>query len=539
MSAFGEEEEDTNPNILAGYGASSGRNGVVAYKSHDRSNWPAEWPSEQKFDSIQCDKGVKRNGDKLREGVIKALQLELHTIKFSDSSWWTEAFGTPVMDPQLLIEIMKQKSYFDDKNLEEFYQARDRANPYENCKKDIFINRAAVKLMNIDHLFKLTSSLRKDAGAGQLVCADVCAGPGGFTEYMFWRMGPERLLQFGMTLKGKHDFNLKNFHVRTYTLHHNRPENRFLRIYGPDRFSDGSVFVRENVMKLHSSIYSLGAAYEELKGVRSVDMLTCDGGDDVSHNYNMQEIESKRLVLCQAIVALTIVRKGGHFVLKIFDSFSPFTVSVLYILYTQFETFTIIKPYSSRPANSERYVVCQNRVQYPAREALMEHLWKAADAQGEVRVPTSHIAEFEDVASLVDPEVIKKDGDFLKYLRDTNDAIGKAQLQALQDIQSCMEDPDLVLRMPGLEERCIETWRAGGVDQSREMVTSEAFVEDRHPEGGKPQSLWFSGPKDERDAKAVRSRREWGVVPFIVQIKGILSKAAVRRKAAPVRGKLG
>lgn len=47
-------------------------------------------------------------------------------------------------------------------------------------------------------------------------------------------------------------------------------------------------------------------------------------------------------------------RAGGAFVCKIFDNFTAFTVELLYIMSLHFDRFTIIKPLTSRPANSER-----------------------------------------------------------------------------------------------------------------------------------------------------------------------------------------
>ena len=45
-----------------------------------------------------------------------------------------------------------------------------------------------------------------------LYFADVCAGPGGFTEYILWRKkwGSKG---FGFTLKGSNDFKLEDFHA--------------------------------------------------------------------------------------------------------------------------------------------------------------------------------------------------------------------------------------------------------------------------------------------------------------------------------------
>ena len=45
---------------------------------------------------------------------------------------------------------------------------------------------------------------------------------------------------------------------------------------------------------------------------------------------------------------------GGHFICKVFDMFTPFSVGLFYLLYRCFEQVSIIKPVTSRPANSER-----------------------------------------------------------------------------------------------------------------------------------------------------------------------------------------
>jgi cap1 methyltransferase len=51
-----------------------------------------------------------------------------------------------------------------------------------------------------------------------------------------------------------------------------------------------------------------------------------------------------------------IVEEGGSFCCKLFDMFCPFTLGLLYVCYRSFEEFSVIKPVTSRPANSERYV---------------------------------------------------------------------------------------------------------------------------------------------------------------------------------------
>ena len=50
------------------------------------------------------------------------------------------------------------------------------------------------------------------------------------------------------------------------------------------------------------------------------------------------------------------VVSGGHFVCKLFDLFTPFSVGLVYLMYRIFDHVSIFKPVTSRPANSERYV---------------------------------------------------------------------------------------------------------------------------------------------------------------------------------------
>jgi hypothetical protein len=45
---------------------------------------------------------------------------------------------------------------------------------------------------------------------------------------------------------------------------------------------------------------------------------------------------------------------GGNFVCKLFDLFTPFSVGLVYLMYKSFQRISILKPNTSRPANSER-----------------------------------------------------------------------------------------------------------------------------------------------------------------------------------------
>lgn len=100
------------------------------------------------------------------------------------------------------------------------------------------------------------------------------------------------------------------------------------------------------------------ATYAKKNG--KFDLVTGDGGIDVSDDYSNQESRNLRIIYCQILTMLYTLNKGGTFILKIFDMFHMETVQLLQVLFNHFEHFEIMKPVLSRPCNSEKYVVCKN-----------------------------------------------------------------------------------------------------------------------------------------------------------------------------------
>ena len=108
-----------------------------------------------------------------------------------------------------------------------------------------------------------------------------------------------------------------------------------------------------------------------------VDLVTGDAGVDVDktevdpamgqneqkteEGFVRQEFLSSRLLLVQILTALACLRPQGNFVCKVFDTVTEISVQLLYILTLSFQSVSFFKPISSRPANSERYIVALGR----------------------------------------------------------------------------------------------------------------------------------------------------------------------------------
>jgi 23S rRNA U2552 (ribose-2'-O)-methylase RlmE/FtsJ len=89
-----------------------------------------------------------------------------------------------------------------------------------------------------------------------------------------------------------------------------------------------------------------------------MDIITADGGFDFSVDFNNQENIASRLILAEVFYALALQKKGGSFILKIFDIFHKPTVDIMYILSYYYSNVSVMKPYTSRIANSEKYIIC-------------------------------------------------------------------------------------------------------------------------------------------------------------------------------------
>ncbi|KAG9431860.1 cap-specific mRNA (nucleoside-2'-O-)-methyltransferase 1 [Apis mellifera carnica] len=432
-----------------GYGLGKNKQGrlepVEASKQHGRRglghNIPGLEASSLKWDpaeeEIKCKEDMEwiKNSNKnlpTKEEMHFWLQIGPKKMTIDDE--------TQFCHEDIVRNIINSKTVFDNLDDVEFRRARTRSNPYETIRGAFFLNRAAVKMANIDRACNFMFTDRKHLGKNELLYfADVCAGPGGFSEYVLWRT-KWHAKGFGFTLKNENDFKLADFYAGS-------PET-FHPYYGPK--DNGDVFDSENQRTFRELIMK----YTHNKGVH---FMMSDGGFSVEGKENLQEILSKQLYLCQCLVALMIVREKGHFVTKLFDIFTPFSAGLIYLMYRCFDEICIFKPNSSRPANSERYLICKSK--RPGTEIVMQYLNKI-----------NHLLldsdENNDVIQLVSFDELEKEKQFLQYLRTSNEYLGKKQIIGLCKIAAFCEDNTLVeTKQADMRKECLAYWKLP--DESR------------------------------------------------------------------------
>mmetsp|Transcript_23909 Transcript_23909/g.66352 ORF Transcript_23909/g.66352 Transcript_23909/m.66352 type:complete len:412 (+) Transcript_23909:83-1318(+) len=274
---------------------------------------------------------------------------------------------------------------------QEFNQARSRCNPFEILGERrglgrLFLNRAAVKLANIDALinFELTTptiptQLDHDYGRQYpFVFVDLCGAPGGFSEYIIRRCQNEGIgpvFGYGMSLIGSNEHGDATPWKLNSSAYLENPCLRQYRIC-EGKTGTGDVFVWENVEHLinlmqndciHQGNYGVhnnennDANGSEGYGQRmdteqsKAHLVVVDGGFDAQRDCEDQEAIAQKLIVCEAAAALACLRRGGTLVMKMFGFQTDVVRAVVADLQSRyFEDMIVLKPISSRPASGKQ-----------------------------------------------------------------------------------------------------------------------------------------------------------------------------------------
>ena len=268
------------------------------------------------------------------------------------------------------------------------------------------LSRSYFKLLEIIVDFDLLSTRRN------LEIGCLAEGPGGFIEAIVnyrKRVGSYNDIINAITLKSS------NNDIPGWTKSANfLRKNSNVRIcYGKD--DTGNIYNVKNI-----KFFSLNFR-------NSADLVTADGGFDFSYNFNKQEYLSCRIIFCEIVTALSIQRKGGSFVCKFFDIYNEITKSFIYLLKSCYENVYITKPNTSRPANSEKYVICKqfngiNEI-YLQKLYILINNW-----------------EYIETNSLFINKIFDIDIDFIKKIDEINNKYFNIQIKNIKNTLEFIEN---------------------------------------------------------------------------------------------------
>ena len=199
------------------------------------------------------------------------------------------------------------------------------------------VSRSFFKLIEIQKMIELIDMKKQS-----IQTLHLAEGPGGFIEAMkYLRNNNEKDKYTGITLQSRDTSvpkwtKLKEKYINDVSILYDNLKDDTGNLYHVDNFID---FVERYKRRMY--------------------IITADGGFDFSVNYKNQEHSVLRLLVTQTVYAIMAQMKGGTYIMKVFDISSQATIDILFLLNTFYEEIYICKPFTSRFANSERYVICK------------------------------------------------------------------------------------------------------------------------------------------------------------------------------------
>ena len=164
--------------------------------------------------------------------------------------------------------------------------------------------------------------------------------------------------------------------------------------------------------------------------------------------------------------------------MKTFELQTKFTTHLVYLLYRYFDTLSIIKPYSSRAANSERFIVCKGLKKETSSQLIHylsqvnEKLWEFKKLKNQIP-KSSHsktqpdfipfqekvTLELLDVTGFLDDQLVKKDEDFMDYIQASNMKLAIKETEAIQELLLYASEPNkLAYPQSEIRVKCLQEW---------------------------------------------------------------------------------
>jgi 23S rRNA U2552 (ribose-2'-O)-methylase RlmE/FtsJ len=264
------------------------------------------------------------------------------------------------------------------------------------------ISRSFFKMIEMLNSFELNISKEK------ITSFHLAEGPGGFIEALAFMRKNKNDTYYGMTLMDE------SREVPKWT----RCEQNLMK--SNNIIIDSGIDGTGNLYHLDNLLYVRD------KYAHSMDFITADGGFDYSLDFNSQEENSLNLIFAEICFAIIMQKKGGSFIIKMYDTFSSGSMELIYLLSYLYEEIIITKPSPSRPANSEKYFVCLKFQMKPNTDKIIN---KIIEKYQEIQKN-----KFTNILN------IPLSNHFLDKMKEINSIFGQCQVENILSILTFIYD---------------------------------------------------------------------------------------------------
>ena len=323
-----------------------------------------------------------------------------------------------------------------DTHYNKWDQVKRFTNPYEyihtqipNYKLSVSkykpLSRSYFKFIEMSNTFSLLNDFESNNSINSFHLAE---GPGGFIEAIVNLRKNANDKYYGMTLINS-DVNVPGWQKSQHFLSKN-----------------SNVFIEKGISETGDLLDSdnIVTIYEKYRN--SMEIITGDGGFDFSVDFNQQEKISAKLIFAQICYAIIMQKRGGHFVLKFFDTFTRATIEMIYILNTFYDEVYITKPNTSRYANSERYIVCKyfKKVHVADYLSVFQDMLMLmtsnsyVDSLLNIKIPYYFITKMEEINAILGQQQLETIVNTLSLIQNNSkDINNKIEQMISNNIQKC------------------------------------------------------------------------------------------------------
>ena len=341
-----------------------------------------------------------------------------------------------------------------DENYDKWDFVKRYTNPYEfihtvvpktkySVSKMKPLSRSFYKMIEIVKTFDLFNEFNEQP----INTFHLAEGPGGFIEATDYLRKNKNDTYYGMTLLDE-DPSVPGW----------KKTNHFLQTHPNIKIEGGSTGTGD-LLEVDNLVYCNN------KYKNQFDIVTADGGFDFSIDFNQQEILATNLLLAQVSFAISIQKIGGHFILKIFDIFTKTTCDIMYLLSSLYKQVYIVKPSTSRLANSEKYIVCKGFRRYP--EKLINNIINDYNT----------LKETKYISSILNFNI---DYFFINKIEEYNAIFGQQQIENINNtlnLFSCRNNNDkMELLKKNNIQKCIRWCETHNIERNENLMSANIFM---------------------------------------------------------------
>lgn len=266
-------------------------------------------------------------------------------------------------------DLNKYRNHIDNINTDHWKKVRWYINEYDFLVKDPVINRAFYKYWEIINEFDIFEKYEDKNLI--LHCAEA---PGGFIQGTNIYLQMDRMADCapqsskketivdddGFTKVQKRKRPKNDHRIFTISLNKDLPQ---YKTYNLPSYNKNIVHSRVCITYGKDNTGDINR-WENLHYIKQLAngdfyLITADGGFDEGTDFNNKEQLHYYLILSEIYAAVQMQKRGGHFILKVFDIYTETSLHLMYFLSLCYDEMYVYKPKTSRPTNSEKYIICK------------------------------------------------------------------------------------------------------------------------------------------------------------------------------------